>query len=110
MCYCAFNDVIEAIAELDADVISIESSRSEMELLEAFRTFKYPNEVGPGVYDIHSPRVPSIEEMSGLLEKALQVLPRQQVWVNPDCGLKTRGWPEVKKALKNMVAAALAVR
>jgi 5-methyltetrahydropteroyltriglutamate--homocysteine methyltransferase len=110
MCYCEFNDVIEAIAELDADVISIESSRSEMELLEAFRTFKYPNEVGPGVYDIHSPRVPSIEEMAGLLEKALQVLPRQQVWVNPDCGLKTRGWPEVEKALKNMVAAALAVR
>jgi 5-methyltetrahydropteroyltriglutamate--homocysteine methyltransferase len=110
MCYCEFNDVIEAIAELDADVISIESSRSEMELLEAFRTFKYPNEVGPGVYDIHSPRVPSTEEMSGLLEKALQVLPRQQVWVNPDCGLKTRGWPEVEKALKNMVEAARAVR
>jgi 5-methyltetrahydropteroyltriglutamate--homocysteine methyltransferase len=110
MCYCEFNDVIEAIAELDADVISIESSRSEMELLEAFRTFKYPNEVGPGIYDIHSPRVPSIEEMSGLLEKALQVLPRQQVWVNPDCGLKTRGWPEVEKALRNMVAATLAVR
>jgi 5-methyltetrahydropteroyltriglutamate--homocysteine methyltransferase len=110
MCYGEFNDVIEAIAELDADVISIESSRSEMELLEAFRTFKYPNEVGPGIYDIHSPRVPSIEEMSGLLEKALQVLPRQQVWVNPDCGLKTRGWPEVEKALRNMVAAALAVR
>jgi 5-methyltetrahydropteroyltriglutamate--homocysteine methyltransferase len=110
MCYCEFNDVIEAIAELDADVISIESSRSEMELLEAFRTFQYPNEVGPGVYDIHSPRVPSTEEMSGLLEKALQVLPRQQVWVNPDCGLKTRGWPEVEKALKNMVEAALAVR
>jgi 5-methyltetrahydropteroyltriglutamate--homocysteine methyltransferase len=110
MCYCEFNDVIEAIAELDADVISIESSRSEMELLEAFRIFKYPNEVGPGVYDIHSPRVPSVEEMSGLLQKALQVLPRQQVWVNPDCGLKTRGWPEVEKALRNMVAAALAVR
>ena len=110
MCYCEFNDVIEAIAELDADVISIESSRSEMELLEAFRVFKYPNEVGPGVYDIHSPRVPSVEEMSGLLQKALQVLPRQQVWVNPDCGLKTRGWPEVEKALRNMVAAALAVR
>ncbi len=110
MCYCEFNDVIEAIAELDADVISIESSRSEMELLEAFRVFKYPNEVGPGVYDIHSPRVPSVQEMSGLLQKALQVLPRPQVWVNPDCGLKTRGWPEVEKALRNMVAAALAVR
>ena len=110
MCYCEFNDIIEAIAELDADVISIESSRSEMELLEAFRTFKYPNEVGPGIYDIHSPRVPSVEEMSGLLEKALQVLPRQQVWVNPDCGLKTRGWPEAKKALINMVTAAIRVR
>jgi 5-methyltetrahydropteroyltriglutamate--homocysteine methyltransferase len=110
MCYCEFNDIIEAIAELDADVISIESSRSEMELLEAFRTFKYPNEVGPGVYDIHSPRAPSVEEMSCLLEKALQVLPRQQVWVNPDCGLKTRGWPEVEKSLTNMVTAARAVR
>jgi 5-methyltetrahydropteroyltriglutamate--homocysteine methyltransferase len=110
MCYCEFNDIIEAIAELDADVISIESSRSEMELLEAFRSFKYPNEVGPGIYDIHSPRVPSAEEMSGLLEKALQVLPRQQLWVNPDCGLKTRGWPEVEKSLINMVAAAHIVR
>jgi 5-methyltetrahydropteroyltriglutamate--homocysteine methyltransferase len=110
MCYCEFNDVLEAIAELDADVISIESSRSEMELLEAFRTFKYPNEVGPGIYDIHSPRVPSIEEMSELLDKALQVLPRQQLWVNPDCGLKTRGWPEVEESLTNMVAAARAVR
>ena len=110
MCYCEFNDVLEAIAELDADVISIESSRSEMELLEAFRTFKYPNEVGPGIYDIHSPRVPTVEEMTGLLDKALQVLPRQQLWVNPDCGLKTRGWPEVEEALTNMVAAARAVR
>jgi 5-methyltetrahydropteroyltriglutamate--homocysteine methyltransferase len=110
MCYCEFNDFIEPIAALDADVISIESSRSEMELLEAFRTFKYPNEVGPGVYDIHSPRVPSVEEMSGLLEKALRVLPRAQVWVNPDCGLKTRGWSEVDKSLNNMVAAARIVR
>jgi 5-methyltetrahydropteroyltriglutamate--homocysteine methyltransferase len=110
MCYCEFNDIIQAIAELDADVISIESSRSEMELLEAFRTFHYPNEVGPGVWDIHSPRVPSVEEMSGLLRKALQVLPRKQVWVNPDCGLKTRGWPEVKESLGNMVAAALKLR
>jgi 5-methyltetrahydropteroyltriglutamate--homocysteine methyltransferase len=110
MCYCEFNDFVEAIAALDADVISIESSRSEMELLEAFRTFKYPNEVGPGVYDIHSPRVPSIEEMSGLLEKAFRVLPRAQVWVNPDCGLKTRGWPEVDKSLNNMVAAARFLR
>ena len=98
MCYCEFNEIIEAIAELDADVISIESSRSEMELLEAFRTFKNPNEVGPGLYDIPSPRVPSFEEMIGLLKKALQVLPRKQVWVNPDCGLKTRGWPEVQES------------
>jgi 5-methyltetrahydropteroyltriglutamate--homocysteine methyltransferase len=110
MCYCEFNDIIQAIAELDADVISIESSRSEMELLEAFRTFHYPNEVGPGVWDIHSPRVPSIDEMSTLLGKALQVLPRKQMWVNPDCGLKTRGWPEVKESLGNMVAAARRLR
>jgi 5-methyltetrahydropteroyltriglutamate--homocysteine methyltransferase len=110
MCYCEFNEIIEAIAELDADVISIESSRSEMELLEAFRTFKYPNEVGPGIYDIHSPRVPTVEEMRGLLQKAIRVLPRQQVWVHPDCGLKTRAWPEVEKSLVNMVAAARAVR
>jgi 5-methyltetrahydropteroyltriglutamate--homocysteine methyltransferase len=110
MCYCEFNEIIEAIAELDADVISIESSRSEMELLEAFRTFKYPNEVGPGLYDIHSPRVPSVEEMIGLLKKALQVLPRKQVWVNPDCGLKTRGWPEVQDSLTNMVLAARKTR
>jgi 5-methyltetrahydropteroyltriglutamate--homocysteine methyltransferase len=110
MCYCEFNDILEAIAELDADVISIESSRSEMELLEAFRTFRYPNEVGPGLYDIHSPRVPSVEEMTFLLEKALQVLPRPQLWVNPDCGLKTRGWPEVEKSLANMVAATQRMR
>jgi 5-methyltetrahydropteroyltriglutamate--homocysteine methyltransferase len=110
MCYCEFNDIIQAIAELDADVISIESSRSEMELLEAFRTFKYPNEVGPGIWDIHSPRVPSVEEITNLLGKALQVLPRKQVWVNPDCGLKTRGWPEVEKSLTNMVAATLKTR
>jgi len=110
MCYCEFNDVIKAIAALDADVISIESSRSEMELLEAFRTFKYPNEVGPGVWDIHSPRVPSQSEMTSLLEKALQVLPRRQLWVNPDCGLKTRGWPEVEESLKNLVGAAQRLR
>jgi 5-methyltetrahydropteroyltriglutamate--homocysteine methyltransferase len=110
MCYSEFNEIIEAIAELDADVISIESSRSEMELLEAFRTFKYPNEVGPGLYDIHSPRVPSVEEMIGLLKKALQVLPRKQVWVNPDCGLKTRGWSEVQESLTNMVIAARKTR
>ena len=110
MCYCEFNDIISAIGELDADVISIESSRSEMELLEAFRTFRYPNEVGPGIWDIHSPRVPSVEEISSLLEKALQVLPAKQVWVNPDCGLKTRAWPEVKEATANLVAAAIRAR
>ena len=110
MCYCEFNDIIEAIAELDADVISIESSRSEMELLEAFRTFKYPNDVGPGVWDIHSPRVPSIEEITSLLEKGLQVIPRQQFWVNPDCGLKTRRWDEVRASLTNMIAATRRLR
>ena len=110
MCYCEFNDILPAIAELDADVISIESSRSEMELLTAFRTFQYPNEVGPGIWDIHSPRVPEQAEISGLLAKALQVLPRPQVWVNPDCGLKTRAWPEVEKSIANMVASAKAAR
>lgn len=110
MCYCDFDDILESIAELDADVISIESSRSEMTLLKSFRTFAYPNEIGPGVYDIHSPRVPPIEEMTILLEKALQVLPIERVWVNPDCGLKTRQWPEVEEALRNMVKAAQSVR
>ena len=110
MCYCEFNDIIEAIAELDADVISMESSRSEMELLEAFRTFRYPNDIGPGVWDIHSPRVPSVEEIINLLNKGLQVVPRKQFWVNPDCGLKTRGWEEVRASLNNMIAAARQLR
>ena len=110
MCYCEFNDIIEAIAELDADVISMESSRSEMELLEAFRTFKYPNDIGPGVWDIHSPRVPSVEEIANLLKKGLQVVPRKQFWVNPDCGLKTRGWEEVRASLSNMIAATRQLR
>ena len=110
MCYCEFNDIIEAIAKLDADVISIESSRSEMDLLEAFRTFKYPNDVGPGVWDIHSPRVPSVEEITNLLEKGLQVIPRRQFWVNPDCGLKTRGWAEVRASLSNMIVATSQLR
>ena len=95
---------------MDADVISIETSRSAMELLDAFVSFKYPNEIGPGVYDIHSPRVPKQAEMENLLHKALQVLKPEQVWVNPDCGLKTRGWAEVKPALEEMVAAAKKVR
>ncbi len=110
MCYAEFNDIIDSIAALDADVISIETSRSQMELLDAFVKYKYPNEIGPGVYDIHSPRVPSIEEMTTLLEKALRVLKPEQIWVNPDCGLKTRGWPETKAALENMVAAAKELR
>jgi 5-methyltetrahydropteroyltriglutamate--homocysteine methyltransferase len=110
MCYAEFNDIIEAIARMDADVITIETSRSKMELLEAFESFRYPNEIGPGVYDIHSPRVPSTEEMARLIEKASRVLPWENLWVNPDCGLKTRGWPEVKAALRNMVEAAGSLR
>lgn len=110
MCYSEFNDVIEQIAAMDADVISIECSRSQMELLEAFVAFKYPNEIGPGVYDIHSPRVPSVDEMVALLDKAKQNLSERQLWVNPDCGLKTRGWPEVETSLTNMVEAAKIMR
>ena len=110
MCYCEFNDIIDSIAALDADVISIETSRSAMELLDAFVNFKYPNEIGPGVFDIHSPRIPKVEEMETLLNKALDVLDPRQIWVNPDCGLKTRGWAEVDPALKNMVQAAKNIR
>ena len=110
MCYSEFNDIIGAIAALDADVILIEGSRSGMEILEAFRTFRYANDVGPGVYDIHSPRVPPVEEMVGLLRKALEVLRPEQVWVNPDCGLKTRTYDEVVPSLRNLVAAARALR
>lgn len=106
MCYSEFNDIIENIADMDADVITIECSRSQMELLNAFADFKYPNEIGPGVYDIHSPRVPSKEEMIELLRKAQNVIPAGQLWVNPDCGLKTRHWEETEKALIAMVAAA----
>ncbi len=106
MCYSEFNDIIGSIAEMDADVISIETSRSRMELLDAFVEYAYPNEIGPGVYDIHSPRVPPREEIVSLLEKAREVLAERQIWVNPDCGLKTRGWAEVRPALENMVAAA----
>lgn len=110
MCYADFNDIIDSIGALDADVISFETSRSQMELLGAFGTYRYPNEIGPGVYDIHSPRVPSVGEMVALLEKAAKVLPADHLWVNPDCGLKTRGWPEVKAALSNMVEAAKEMR
>ncbi|MGG7467492.1 5-methyltetrahydropteroyltriglutamate--homocysteine S-methyltransferase [Chryseobacterium arthrosphaerae] len=106
MCYSEFNDIIENIAAMDADVITIECSRSQMELLNAFADFQYPNEIGPGVYDIHSPRVPSKEEMVELLKKAQHVIPASQLWVNPDCGLKTRHWEETEKALIAMVAAA----
>lgn len=110
MCYSEFNDIIQAIADMDADVISIETSRSQMELLNAFVNFKYPNEIGPGVYDIHSPRVPSVKEMEDLLYKALNVLKPEQIWVNPDCGLKTRDWPETKQALEFMVSATKNIR
>ncbi len=110
MCYSEFNDIIDAIADMDADVISIETSRSHMELLDAFKSFKYPNEIGPGVYDIHSPRVPEVSEMTNLLSLARQRLSDSQLWVNPDCGLKTRKWEEVRPALINMVAAAKALR
>ncbi|MET3027209.1 5-methyltetrahydropteroyltriglutamate--homocysteine S-methyltransferase [Flavobacterium sp. UW10123] len=110
MCYSEFNDIIQNIADMDADVITIECSRSQMELLDAFADFKYPNEIGPGVYDIHSPRVPSSKEMVRLLEKASAVIPIDQLWVNPDCGLKTRHWDETKKALIEMVAAAQEMR
>lgn len=110
MCYSEFNDIIEAIANMDADVITIETSRSNMELLDAFVDFRYPNEIGPGVYDIHSPRVPEENEMVGLMSKAEAVLPRRNLWVNPDCGLKTRAWVEVKPSLVHMVAAAKKLR
>ncbi|AVO51352.1 5-methyltetrahydropteroyltriglutamate--homocysteine S-methyltransferase [Ectopseudomonas mendocina] len=110
MCYSEFNDVIESIAAMDADVITIETSRSDMELLEAFERFAYPNEIGPGVYDIHSPRVPDSAEMAGLLRKAARRIPLERLWVNPDCGLKTRAWPETEAALVNMVAAARQLR
>ncbi|NCD71072.1 5-methyltetrahydropteroyltriglutamate--homocysteine S-methyltransferase [Mucilaginibacter agri] len=110
MCYSEFNDIIENIAAMDADVITIETSRSQMDLLNAFADFEYPNEIGPGVYDIHSPRVPTTYEMVNLLEKAAALLPAQNIWVNPDCGLKTRHWPETLSALKNMVDAAKQAR
>jgi len=110
MCYSEFNDIVPAIAAMDADVISIETSRSDMELLRVFGDFDYPNEIGPGVWDIHSPRVPTEEEMAILLRKASSVIAAERLWVNPDCGLKTRGWPETEAALKNLVAAARALR
>jgi len=110
MCYAEFNDILPQIAAMDADVITIETSRSDMELLNGFGRFRYPNEIGPGVYDIHSPRVPGQAEMVRLLHKASAVIPPANLWVNPDCGLKTRGWAETETALRNMVAAARQLR
>ncbi len=106
MCYSEFNDIMAAIARMDADVITIETSRSDMELLDAFDQFRYPNEIGPGVYDIHSPNIPSVDSIIELMEKAVQRIPVERLWVNPDCGLKTRTWEEVKPALHNMIAAS----
>ncbi len=110
MCYSEFNDILPSIAAMDADVITIETSRSQMELLRGFGEFAYPNEIGPGVYDIHSPRVPDAQEMLALLRKAREVIPDERLWVNPDCGLKTRGWEETRGALRHMVEAAQALR
>ncbi len=106
MCYSEFNDIIDSIAALDADVITIETTRSNMQLLDAFADFDYPNEIGPGVYDIHSPLVPSVEEIEARIRLALEKVPAERLWINPDCGLKTRGWPEVRAALEAMAEAA----
>jgi len=110
MCYSEFNDIIEAIAAMDADVITIETSRSDMELLDVFDRFDYPNQIGPGVYDIHSPNVPSEAQIVQLMKKAAEKIPAARLWVNPDCGLKTRSWAEVLPALTNMVSAAKQLR
>ncbi|KWF10130.1 5-methyltetrahydropteroyltriglutamate--homocysteine S-methyltransferase [Burkholderia pseudomultivorans] len=110
MCYSEFNDIIASIADMDADVITIETSRSDMELLDAFDDFRYPNEIGPGVYDIHSPNIPTQDHIVGLMKKAAERIPAERLWVNPDCGLKTRQWAEVIPALTNMVAAAKTLR
>ncbi|MPQ76335.1 5-methyltetrahydropteroyltriglutamate--homocysteine S-methyltransferase [Hydrogenovibrio sp. JE_KL2] len=110
MCYSEFNDIIEAVAKMDADVITIETSKSQMKLLDAFVDFQYPNEIGPGVYDIHSPNIPTVEQMVDLIQKAAKNIPAERLWVNPDCGLKTRGWKETEPALANMVEAAKILR
>jgi 5-methyltetrahydropteroyltriglutamate--homocysteine methyltransferase len=110
MCYSEFNDIIDSISAMDADVISIETSRSNMELLNAFKDFRYPNQIGPGVFDIHSPRIPSAGEMELLIREALRYIPAENLWINPDCGLKTRKWEEVKPAVRNMVRAAQVLR
>lgn len=110
MCYSEFNDIIKTIEALDADVISIETARSGNELLKVFKKVGYTNEVGPGVYDIHSPRIPSVEELVEQIKALLEVLPKEQLWINPDCGLKTRKWEEVKPSLQNIVEAVKQVR
>jgi len=110
LCYAEYNEILESIAALDADVLSIEAARSNMELLDAFARYAYPNEVGPGVYDVHSPSIPEVEEIIGRLRKAMRAIPAGRLWVNPDCGLKTRGWPEVRASLGNMVEAAKSLR
>ena len=110
MCYSEFGDIIDAIIALDADVLAIEASRSQMELLDAFEGQAYPYQIGPGVYDVHSPRVPEVAEIVALLEKACKVMPVENIWVNPDCGLKTRGEAEAMAALKNLVEAARIMR
>ena len=110
MCYSEFNDIIASIAGMDADVITIETSRSDMELLDAFEHFEYPNAIGPGVYDIHSPNIPGEEQIVQLMQKAAERIPAERLWVNPDCGLKTRQWEEVLPALQHMVAAARRLR
>ena len=110
MCYSEFNDIIETIEDMNADVISIETARSGNRLLKIFKEKAYKQEVGPGIYDIHSPRVPSVEEMVNQIKALLEVLPKEQLWINPDCGLKTRKWPEVKESLKNMVQAVQIVK
>ena len=110
MCYSEFNDIIKSIADMDADVITIETSRSDMELLDVFEEFEYPNEIGPGVYDIHSPNIPAQEQIIALMNKAAERIPAERLWVNPDCGLKTRQWGEVIPALQNMVSAAEILR
>ena len=106
MCYAAYDDIIDAVVAMDADVISMENSRSDGTLMDTFRAHSYPNEIGPGVYDIHSPRIADVTEMKDLLGKAADVLYPEQIWVNPDCGLKTRKWEEVIPSLKNMVTTA----
>jgi 5-methyltetrahydropteroyltriglutamate--homocysteine methyltransferase len=110
MCYAEFGDIVQAIDDLDADVISLEAARSHMQVAWELAAHGYPREAGPGVYDIHSPRVPSTEETADLLRTGLKAIPAERLWVNPDCGLKTRGWPEVRDSLEHLVAAAREVR